>query len=111
MMSLLVFLLRIFIVLGTIATVAFGALVGFNGGLDLYFAQTGVDQLSAPDPTMRAVRTVLGGVLGLAGAAICFGALAAIVDIRDKLVEIRDALTTDPAWQSKGGGPLKWEQS
>ncbi len=111
MMSLLVFLLRIFIVLGTIALVAFGALIGFAGSLDPYFAQTGVSQLMADDPTMRIVRAVLGGVGGLACAAVTLGALATIVDMRDKLVEIRDAMTTDPAWKSTDSGPMKWEQS
>ena len=111
MMPLLVFLLRVFIVLGTIAMVAFGVLVGFAGNLDTYFAQTGMEQLTIADPTMRIVRAVLGGVLGLAGAALTFGALAAVLDIRDKLVEIRNALTKEPAWQSKDGGPMQGEKS
>lgn len=110
MMSLLVFLLRVFVVLGTIALVAFGALFGFSGSLDTYFAQTGVEQLAAEGSAMRAVRAIIGGLVGLVAATLSFGVLAAILDIRDKLVQIRDALTTEPAWRSEGASPMKWEK-
>ena len=110
MMSLLVFLLRVFVVLGTIALVAFGALFGFSGSLDTYFAQSGIEQLAAEGSAMRVVRAIIVGLVGLVAATLSFGVLAAILDIRDKLVQIRDALTTEPAWRSEGASPMKWEK-
>jgi hypothetical protein len=104
MMSFIVFLLRVFVSIAIALCVIGGAAAGWFFDDVPYLAQQVA--VSADSTAIRGIGAVAGGVLGLIVATLTFGVLATLLDMRDKLVEISEALAVAPPDRRR----LDWEK-
>ncbi len=104
MMTFIAFLLRVFVSIAIALCVIGGAAAGWFFDDVPYLAQQVT--ASAESPAIRGIGAVVGGVVGLIVATMTFGVLATLLDMRDKLIEVREALEGAP----RDRRPLNWEK-
>ena len=114
MMAFMTVLLRIFISIAIALCIIGGAVAGWFFDQDPFLAKH--IAVNADSPAIRGIAAVTGGVLGLIVATLTFGLIATLIDIRDKLIDIRNLLelerpTRMPASTSAPSGrPMNWEK-
>lgn len=104
MTSFIAVLLRIFVSIAIALTVIAGAAAGWFADQVPFLPQQLVP--SGDAPAIRAIGAIVGGIGGLIAATLTFGIIATLLDMRDKLIDIRQALQEQPASRR----PLDWEK-